>query len=73
MLTAKLYRRRAPLPARILSYLSSCEAPCHFTVIASRLHIANATKVMQTCVRMAHDGRLRWCGEGMYALAGRQG
>jgi hypothetical protein len=67
MLGARV-RRRLPLPERILACLTAVRGPCHYTTIAMRLHVRPATKVMQACVRMAHDGRLTWCGEGLYQV-----
>ena len=66
MLVATIRRRRVTLPMRICTYLATLQGPCHYTTIARRLHIARVATVGNTCVRMAHDGRLRWCGEGLY-------
>lgn len=58
-----------PLTVRILVYMHRQGAkPVHYRVIAERLDERNTRKVQATCVRLAHQGKLRWCGEGVYGL-----
>ena len=68
MLVATLRRQRWPLTRRILLYLENLAEPCHYTTIARALHWPEH-RVAQACWHMARYGRLRWCGEGMYAAS----
>lgn len=56
-----------PRPKRILAYLRRTSGPQHYRVIARHLH-DRPHAIIQTCVRMAADGRLRWIKAGTYAL-----
>jgi hypothetical protein len=60
-------RHRTPLPLRITAYLRQAEGPQHYRVIAKHIK-APFLATHRACYRMLHDGRLRWCGEGMYRL-----
>ena len=68
MLISPIIRRQLPLTKRILLHLEHRGEPCHYTTMARVLH-APDHRVQQACWHMAQDGRLRWCGEGMYAIS----
>ena len=59
----------SPLPRtlRILTYLRRHKRPQHYRTIALYLH-DRPHAIVQACVRMAHDGRLRWVDDGTYTL-----
>jgi len=60
-------RHRTPLPLRITAYLRQAEEPQHYRLIAKHIK-ASHVATHRACYRMLHDGRLRWCGEGLYRL-----
>lgn len=60
------------VPLRILAYLTLRQAPAHYATIAKHLGYADPREVLRRCNRMAHDGTLHWCGEGMYAVPGAE-
>jgi hypothetical protein len=61
-----------PLPCRILAYLARHGAPMHYRVMARALRHPRPAYVLNACVAMAHDGRLRWVNGGTYSLRGER-
>lgn len=67
MVTHRLIHRPT-LGQRIVSKLASRPAtPMHYKDVAAVLH-TSPQKVVNTCIRLAHQGRLVRVGEGTYAL-----
>jgi hypothetical protein len=64
-------RPRIPYTRRITAYLRRINRPQHYAVIARHIQVSPRA-TLRVCYRMAHDGRLRWAGEGTYGLPAQE-
>jgi Mn-dependent DtxR family transcriptional regulator len=62
---------KRPLPWRITAYLQRQKTPQHLNDIARAIH-ASRLATANAVHRMARDGRVRWVGEGTYALGEKE-
>jgi hypothetical protein len=68
MLVARL-QRKVTLPQRVMAVFMARQGQrLHYTILARRLHHPIPRKVVETCVRLAAQGRLQWYGPGIYGL-----
>ena len=68
MLVATL-QRKPTLPQRVMAVFAAQPAlRLHYRLLARRLHHPIPRKVLETCVRLAGQGRLTWYGPGVYGL-----
>jgi hypothetical protein len=69
MIQATVRRRRVSVATRILTALqASGGGPLHYRRLAQRLHHPKPQYVLSVCLRLAHAGKLEWCGLGTYRI-----
>jgi hypothetical protein len=67
MLAAR--RQAVPVTLQVLAVVKTHRGgPLHYKRIRHYLPHLHAYRVLNACRRLAAQGRLRWCAEGVYAL-----
>lgn len=54
---------------KILRWLADHPGPHHYTTMAKGMRHRRIQSVLNGCVKLAHQGHLRWVSPGVYRLA----